>query len=854
MFKRFLFCLSPRLHFHSFRHIRSVTTVAAEGKRTFSHIFQQCSERAAIFPGKQAHARMVLTHFTPTVFVTNCLMQMYIKCSTLDYARKVFDRMPDRDMISWNAMIFGYVGSRNLEVAHSMFDLMPVKDVVSWNTLISGYSQIGKYRKSLEMFLLMMQMESLVLDRATFAIVLKACSSSDNYEMGIQVHALAVFMGFDCDVVTGSALIDMYAKCRKLEESLKFFDEMPERNLVSWSAAIAGCIQNEQLYGGLELFKKMQRDGVGVSQSAYASVFRSCAALCEVGFGSQLHAHALKTNFGSDMLVGTSILDMYAKSGRLSDARKLFNSLRNHSVQSYNAMIVGCVRSSQGFDALQIFKRLLQCGLPFDEITLSGAVSACSLIQGRLQGIQIHGLALKSSLWSQVCVANAVLDMYGKCGDSFIARRVFDEMPIRDAVSWNAVIAAYVQNGEEDETLSIFVLMLRSRMEPDDFTYGSVLKACSSQQSLNKGLEIHTRIVKSGMGFDWFVGSSLVDMYCKCAKIDEAEKIHYRLEERTIISWNAIISGFSLHNQSEESQKFFFKMLKEQAEPDIYTYTTVLDTCSNLATVELGKQIHAQITKHNLQQDVFISSTLVDMYSKCGILDDSKLIFERSLKRDIVTWNAMITAYAHHGLADEALRTFDRLQHEGLKPIHATIVAILRACAHMGLVEKGVNYFNSMKKEYGLDPQLEHYTCLVDIFGRSGQIRKALEVIQEMPYEADDVTWKTLLNLCKLKGNVEIAEIAAKAIMKMDNEDSAALIQLSNVYADAGMWDEVKEVRKMMRSGRLKKEPGCSWIEVKNELHMFLVADKAHPRGQEIYQQLHLLMVEMTWFEDILMD
>ncbi|KAK9272083.1 hypothetical protein L1049_002452 [Liquidambar formosana] len=639
----------------------------------------------------------------------------------------------------------------------------------------------------------------------------------------------------------------MYAKCKKLDESVWFFHEMPEKNWVSWSAIIAGCVQNDELIGGLALFKDMQRAGVGVSQSTYASIFRSCAGLSALRLGSQLHAHALKTDFGSDVIVGTATLDMYAKCDNLPDARKLFNSLSYHSLQSYNSIIIGYARSNQGFEALRLFQNSQKIGLGFDEISLSGAFSACAVIKGHLEGLQVHGLAIKSSLRSNICVANAILDMYGKCGALVEACCVFEEMIRRDAVSWNAIIAAHEQNGIEEETLSLFVSMLRCRMEPDEFTYGSVLKACAGQKALNYGMEIHDKIIKSGLGLDLFVGSALVDMYCKCGMMEEAQKLHDRIGDQMMVSWNAIISGFSLQKQSEEAQKFFSQMLEMGVNPDNFTYATVLDTCANLATVGLGKQIHAQIIKQDLQSDVYITSTLVDMYSKCGDMHNSWLMFEKASKRDFVTWNAMICGYAHHGLGEEALKIFEMMQLENVKPNHATFVAVLRACGYMGLVDKGFNYFYSMLDDYGLDPQLEHYSCMVDIIGRSGQVSEAFKLINEMPVEADAVIWRTLLSICKIHGNVEVAEKAASSILQLDPKDSSAYILLSNIYADAGMWGEVSKMRRMMRCNGLKKEPGCSWIEVKDEVHTFLVGDKAHPRCKEIYEKLDVLIGEMKW-------
>ncbi|XWS36880.1 hypothetical protein CRYUN_Cryun20dG0123100 [Craigia yunnanensis] len=755
--------------------------------------------------------------------------------------------MSRRDVVSWNAMVFGYASNGMMGIAKRYFDDMPEKDVVSWNSLVSGYLKNGECLKSIEVFVEMGRV-GVGFDRTSFAVVLKSCAVLEEFGVGVQVHGVTVKIAFDEDVVTGSALVDMYGKCRRLDDSIRFFYQMPEKNWVSWSAVIAGCVQNDKFIKGVELFREMQREGIGVSQSAYASVFRSCARLSAFRLGWQLHGHALKTNFASDLIVGTAILDMYAKCGSMVESQKIFNLFPIRNLQSFNAIIIGHARSDQGFQALHLFQLLLKSDLVFDEISLSGAFSACAAMKGYLEGVQLHALAVKSTFESNICVANAILDMYGKSGALAEACRIFYEMERRDAISWNAIIAAHEQNGNEEETLSHFVSMLQSRLEPDEFTYGSVLKACAGQQALNYGMEIHNRIIKSGMGLHSFVGSALVDMYCKCAMMEEAEKIHERIEQQIMVCWNAIISGFSLQKESEEAQTFFSQMLEMGLKPDQFTYATVLDTCANLATVGLGKQIHAQIIKLELQSDVYICSTLVDMYSKCGNMYDSKLIFEKATNRDFVTWNAMICGCAQHGLGEEALKIFEDMIIENVIPNHATFVSVLRACAHIGLVEKGLHYFALMSSDYDLAPQLEHYSCMVDIMGRAGQVSEALKLINDMPFEPDDVIWRTLLSICKIRGNVEVGEKVANSLLQLDPQDSSAYILLSNIYADARMWDKVSDMRKIMRYTKLKKEPGCSWIEIKDEVHAFLASDKAHPRCKEIYEKLFTLVDEMRCY------
>ncbi|XP_037411007.1 pentatricopeptide repeat-containing protein At3g02330, mitochondrial-like isoform X2 [Triticum dicoccoides] len=825
---------------------RAPPALAAPANSTFSHLFQFCARggRAALDAGRAAHARMLVSGFLPTSFVSNCLLQMYARCADASYARRVFDAMPHRDTVSWNTMLTAYSHSGDIATAVSLFDAMPNPDVVSWNTLVSSYCQHGMHSESVALFLEMAR-SGVASDRTTFAVLLKSCGALDDLALGVQIHALAVKAGLDIDVRTGSALVDMYGKCSSLDNALFFFYGMPERNWVSWGAALAGCVHNEQYTRGLELFMEMQRSGMGVSQPAYASVFRSCAAKSCLSTGKQLHAHAIKHNFNTDRIVGTAIVDVYAKANSLVDAKRAFFGLPSHTVQTCNAMMVGLARAGLANEALELFQFMTRSGIGFDAVSLSGVFSACAEIKGYLKGLQVHCLAMKSGFETDICVRNAILDLYGKCKALVEAYFIFQDMEERDSISWNAIIAALEQNGRYEDTVVHFNEMLRFGMEPDDFTYGSVLKACATLQSLEFGLMVHDKVIKSGLGSDAFVASTVVDMYCKCGMMTDAQKLHDRIGKQELVSWNAIMSGFSLNKQSEDAQKIFSQMLDIGLKPDHFTYATVLDTCANLATIEIGKQIHGQIIKQEMLVDEYISSTLIDMYAKCGYMQDSLLMFEKAQKRDFVSWNAMICGYALHGQGAEALKMFDRMQREDVIPNHATFIAVLRACSHVGLLDDGCCYFHQMTTRYKLEPQLEHFACMVDILGRSKGPQEALKLIGTMPFEADAVIWKTLLSVCKIHRDVEVAELAAGNVLLLDPEDSSVYILLSNVYAESGKWADVSRTRRLMKHGRLKKEPGCSWIEVQNEMHGFLVGDNVHPRSRELYDMLHDLIDEM---------
>ncbi|KAJ4786462.1 Pentatricopeptide repeat-containing protein [Rhynchospora pubera] len=852
-------CYVQRYHSFFRKFFSSGSSFFLPNGQKFSQIFQQYAETGAHLSGRSAHARMLTSGFVPTTHVLNCLMHMYVKCSDLDHAHKVFDRMPCRDLVSWNTVIAGNANNGSMQMARKLFDKMPQRDAISWNSIISGYSQKQNLSESIDLFLEMIHSESSP-DRTTFAIILKLCSSLKNFNLGIQVHVLVTKSGFDLDVVTGSSLLDMYAKCGYLYDAVQLFREMPNKNHVSWSALIAGCIQNENYIYGLNLFILMQRSGYGTNQSAYASVFHSCAELSSLTLGQEIHAHAIKNNFEYDIVVGTAIVDMYANCGSFDCALRVLWSFHKPAIPTWNAMLVGFARNAYGLEAVQLFRLMVRSNGGFNDITLSGVLSACAEIKASLPGSQIHSIIVKCGFNSNVCVANALLDFYGKCKRLLEASCVFQEMGTRDLVSWNAIIASLEQNGQPVGTLVCFNNMIRLGLElglvPNNFTYGSVIKACIGLKSLNYGVTVHGKVIKSGLGFDTFLGCSLVDMYCKCGMIGEALKLHERIGTRQLVSWNAILAGFSAQKQSKEAQTLFLKMLESGLKPDNFTYATVLSSCADLGTAGLGRQIHAQILKKSMVGDVYVASTLMDMYAKCGNLKDTLSIFDRMPERDLVTWNAIVCGYASHGHGWEAISMFERMQGDNVEPNHATFVSILRACGHIGLYDAGMRYFDLMRNRYSLEPQLEHYTCMVDIVGRSKGPFEALKIINNIPFEPDAIIWRTLLSVSKIcKGHaaeLPIAELAAQQVLQKEPEDSSAYLLLLHIYGELGEWGKVSRVRKLIRENGLKKEPGCSWIEVTGEMHTFVAGDVNHPRIEELHEVLCMLVGEMGEFEHVL--
>eukprot|EP01018_Ginkgo_biloba_P025611 Gb_06576 [translate_table: standard] len=334
-------------------------------------------------------------------------------------------------------------------------------------------------------------------------------------------------------------------------------------------------------------------------------------------------------------------------------------------------------------------------------------------------------------------------------------------------------------------------------------------------------------------------------MYSKCGLLKDARQMFDKMIERDRISWNSMIAGYAEHTHDEEALKLFEEMQRVGFKPDHFTFSNVLSVCAALAALGQGRHVHAQIISTGFESDVGVGNALVDMYAKCGSIEDARQVFDKMPKRNIISWNAMIVGYAQHGDGNETLVLFEQMQHAHVKPNKITFVGILAACNHRGLVDEGRHHFDSMSIDYGIIPEADHYSCMVGLLGRAGCLDEAEDLINKMPFEPDAVIWGGLLAACRLYNNMELGKRVAEYLFELEPQSSAAYVALSNIYASCGSWDYVAKMRKLMKDKVLKKEPGCSWIEVKNKVHVFIVEDQSHPQTKQIYETLEVLAGQM---------
>ncbi|XP_061339379.1 pentatricopeptide repeat-containing protein At2g03880, mitochondrial [Gastrolobium bilobum] len=473
-------------------------------------------------------------------------------------------------------------------------------------------------------------------------------------------------------------------------------------------------------------------------------------------------------------------------------------------------------------------------GVFADAITYSELIKCCLAHGAVREGKRVHQHIFSNGYQPKTFLINTLLNMYVKFNLLEEAQILFDKMPERNVISWTTMISAYSSAKLNDRAMKFLILMLREGVMPNMFTFSSVLRACEMLSDLK---QLHSSIMKVGLESDVFVRSALIDVYSKLGELLEALNVFREMVTGDSVVWNSIIAAFAQHSDGDEALNLYKSMRRTGFPADQSTLTSVLRACTSLSLLELGRQVHVHVLKFD--QDLILNNALLDMYCKCGSLEDAKFIFNRMADKDVISWSTMIAGLAQNGFSMEALNLFDSMKVLGPKPNYITILGVLFACSHAGLVNEGWCYFRSMKKLYGIDPGREHYGCMLDLLGRSGKLDDMVKLIHEMNCEPDIVTWRTLLDSCRAHQNLDLATYAAKEILKLDPQDIGAYVLLSNIYANSKRWNDVAEVRRTMKVRGLRKEPGCSWIEVNKQIHAFILGDKSHPQMDEINRQLN---------------
>ncbi|KAF8408480.1 hypothetical protein HHK36_007635 [Tetracentron sinense] len=569
-----------------------------------------------------------------------------------------------------------------------------------------------------------------------------------------------------------------------------------------------------------EFLNKMDMAGISVDTHSYECLFETCGNLRSLSDGKLIHnrlRRKVKSPYG---FLENCLLRMYSDCGSLIDAQKLFDEMHRKNWVSWAIMVAGIRPNTSVY------------------ISLIRAFPDPSCID---LGKQIHSHAIRMGLTPDLLIDTSLSNMYMKCGCLESSKLIFNWMPEKNVVTWTGLMLGYTQSEKQEEALGLFSRMIREGVQLDDLVFSVVLKACSRLKDLETGRQIHGFIVKLGIDSEVSAGTPLVDFYVKCGNLEDARRAFERISDPNDVSWSAIISGYSQTGQFEECVVTFKSVRSRGAALNSFIYTSIFQVCSALADLNLGTQVHGDAIKRGLFSDLYGGSALITMYSRSGRIDCARRAFELINEPDTVAWTAIIAGCAYYGIASEALKLFRRMQSCGVMPNAVTFVGVFTACSHSGLVSEAREYLDLMSSEYGVDPTIDHYDCMVDIYSRAGQLEEAIKLIRTMPFEPDAMSWKSLLGGCWNHRNLKLGKIAAANLLQLDPEDTAGYILIFNLYASFGKWEEAAHVRKVMAERDLRKEVGCSWITVKGKVHRFIVGDRHHLRTKEIYSKLEEL-------------
>lgn len=505
------------------------------------------------------------------------------------------------------------------------------------------------------------------------------------------------------------------------------------------------------------------------------------------------------------------------KKGQLKQAINLLSLEQSPTQQTYELLIQSCAHQKSLPDAFSVHENLVDNGFDQDPF-----------------------------------LATKLINMYTELDSIQYARQVFDEITQRTIYVWNAILRALSISGYGEEALSLFRRMNQIGMPSDRFSYTYALKACvvsgSNLSLLWRGKEIHAHLLRHGYEGHVHIMTTLVDMYAKFGCVENADHVFSSMPVKNLVSWSAMIACFAKNGRPFEALQLFREMMLENEDmlPNSVTMVSVLQACAAVSALEQGKLMHAYILRKGLDSILPVMSALLTMYARCGDLELGKNVFNQMEKRDVVSWNSLISSYAIHGLGSEALIAFQEMVQLGFSPSPITFVSVLGACSHSGLVDEGKSLFDSMLKDYGIHPTLEHYASMVDLLGRANRLDEAAKIIADMRDEPGPKVWGSLLGSCRIHCNVELAERASRMLFELEPTNAGNYVLLADIYAEAKMWDEVKRVKKLLEARGLQKVSGCSWIEVKRKIYSLTSVDELNPQIEQIHALLLSLSKELT--------
>ncbi|KAK2661398.1 hypothetical protein Ddye_007931 [Dipteronia dyeriana] len=586
--------------------------------------------------------------------------------------------------------------------------------------------------------------------------------------------------------ISANYKISRFSRLGQIENARTLFDELPNKTIVSWNSIIAGYFQNRQPVKARQLFDSMPE---------------------------------------RSLISWNNLVSGYVKNGMINEARKVFDIMPERNVVSWTAMVRGYVQEGIMSEAERLFWRMPKRNVVSWTVMLGGFIRDCRVDDAR----RLYDMMPEKDV---VARTNMILG-FCQAGQLKEAREIFDEMPKKNVFSWTTMISGYVHNNKVDIARKLFEVMPGK----NEVSWTAMLMGYTQCGRIQDAWELFQAMpVKSVIACN-----AMILGLGQNGEAKKARDVFDQMREKDDATWSAMIKVYERKGSVLKVIDLFSLMQSEGVRLNFPSLISVLSVCASLASLDHGRQVHAQLVKHQFDFDVYVASVLITMYIKCGDLMKAKQVFDRFPSKDIVMWNSVITGYAQHGLGEEAFQVFHEMFSSGVMPDDVTFVGVLSACSYTGKVKEGRTFFESMKSKYLVEPKTAHYACMVDLLGRAGQVSEAMKLIESMPTEPDAIVWGSLLGACRIHSKLDLAEVAAKKLVLLEPKNAGHYILLSNIYASQGRWRNVAEIRKKMKAIQVTKPPGCSWVEVEKKVHMFTGASVSHPEHAVIMQMLEKL-------------
>ncbi|KAI3518785.1 hypothetical protein L1887_07598 [Cichorium endivia] len=681
-------------------------------QQTYCWLLEGYTSSGSLIDVKKLHGRILKSGFERDYPICSRLADVYASHGDLTHACQVIDEMPHRDVSFWNNLIFGLIGKKLTTIA------------------------LGLFSKMLE--------QNLNPDEVTFANVLRASTGDNFHHSNIkQIHTKIIRHGFGTNHVVCNPLIDLYSKKGYINTAKNIFQGLGMKDNVSWVAMISGFSQNGHEQESIFLFLEMHNSGIQPTPYVFSSIISSCTKIASFKIGEQLHALIQKWGFSSETAVCNALVTLYSRSDNLLSAEQIFSGMNLKDGVTYNTLISGLSKKGLSEKALNLYEKMQSDNLKPDSVTVASLLSACASIGEYLKGTQLHSYAIKSGMLADIIIEGSLLDLYVKCSDVKTAYEFFNTTEKENVVLWNVMLVAYGQLGDLDESFRLFSQMQIEGLRPNQYTYPSILRTCTLVGDLNLGEQIHTQVVKTGFQLNVYVCSVLIDMYSKHGYLDTGLKILKRLNEKDVVSWTAMIAGYTQHDLFLEALKTFYDMIHEGIQSDNIGFSSAISACAGIQAIGQGSQIHGQTVVNGYSSDLSIGNSLVCLYARCGKVHEAYSAFDKIALKDNVSWNGLVSGFSQSGNFEESLKVFSKMNKVGVEINMFTYGSAISAAANTTNITQGKQIHARMIKT-GYNLETEASNVLITLYSKCGNLDDAKKEFLEMR-DKNEISWNAMI-------------------------------------------------------------------------------------------------------------